>query len=120
MIGGVVLTAIGLPLVDAFFSSFSCVSNIGLGAGVTGYGGGYSLVPTAGKWLLALLMLLPMVANILMVNASAVTQAEIDALKSKSSTLASQKKDIQAQLKAVQADKSTAMKRNSCWRTRLT
>ncbi len=61
--------------------------------------------------LLALLMLLPMVANILMVNASAVTQAEIDALKSKSSTLASQKKDIQAQLKAVQADKSTAMKK---------
>ena len=57
-IGGTLLTAMGLPPVDSFFSAFSCLSNTGLGAGVTGYGGGYSLVPTAGKWLLALLMLI--------------------------------------------------------------
>ncbi len=56
-IGGIVLTACGLPLVDAFFSSFSCLSNIGLGAGFTGYGGGYDLVPDLGKWVLSFLML---------------------------------------------------------------
>ncbi len=56
--GGIVLTAVGLPIVDAFFSSFSCVSNTGLGAGVTGYGGSYDLVPDVGKWVLSLLMLI--------------------------------------------------------------
>lgn len=58
MLGGVLLTAIGLPLVDAFFSSFSCISNTGLGAGITGYGGSYELIPDIGKWLLSLLMLI--------------------------------------------------------------
>jgi len=58
MVGGVVLTATGLPLVDAFFSSFSCISNTGLGAGITGYGGSYELVPDIGKWILSLLMLI--------------------------------------------------------------
>lgn len=56
-VGGIALTACGMPLVDSFFSSFSCLSNIGLGAGVTGYGGGYDLVPTFGKWILSFLML---------------------------------------------------------------
>ncbi|MCM1028672.1 MAG: TrkH family potassium uptake protein [Pseudoflavonifractor sp.] len=55
--GGITLTACGLPLVDSFFSAFSCLSNIGLGAGVTGYGGGYDLVPALGKWVLSFLML---------------------------------------------------------------
>lgn len=58
MVGGIVLTAFGLPLVDSFFSAFSCISNTGLGAGVTGYGGSYEIVPDAGKWLLALIMLI--------------------------------------------------------------
>lgn len=57
-VGGTVLTAMGLPPVDSFFSAFSCLSNTGLGAGVTGYGGSYSLVPEGGKWLLSLLMLI--------------------------------------------------------------
>lgn len=57
-VGGAVLTAVGLPLVDAFFSTFSCISNVGLGAGVTGYGGGYDLVPPLGKWILSLIMLI--------------------------------------------------------------
>lgn len=61
--------------------------------------------------LLALLMLLPILANIFMVSASAVTQAEINALKDKSGDIAAQKKEIQNQLKAVQADKSAAMKK---------
>lgn len=58
MVGGIVLTALDIPLVDAFFSSFSAISNTGLGAGVTGYGGSYEIIPDAGKWILALLMLI--------------------------------------------------------------
>ena len=54
--GGVVLTALGMPLIDSFFSSFSCISNVGLGAGITGYGGSYELVPDVGKWVLAFLI----------------------------------------------------------------
>lgn len=56
--GGVILSAMGVPVVDAFFSAFSCVSNTGLGAGVTGYGSNYEVIPVAGKWVLSLLMLI--------------------------------------------------------------
>lgn len=58
MVGGVVLTATGIPLVDAFFSAFSCIGNTGLGAGVTGYGGSYDIIPDVGKWVLSFLMLI--------------------------------------------------------------
>lgn len=57
MAGGVILTAMEVPLVDAFFSAFSCISNTGLGAGVTGYGESYAIVPDAGKWVLAFIMM---------------------------------------------------------------
>lgn len=56
--GGIILAALGMPLIDSFFSAFSCISNVGLGAGVTGYGGSYELVPEAGKWVLSALMLI--------------------------------------------------------------
>ena len=55
--GGVMLTMLGVPLVDGFFSAFSCVSNTGLETGLTGYGGTYDLIPPAGKWILSMLML---------------------------------------------------------------
>lgn len=55
--GGIMLCALGVPVVDAFFSAFSCISNTGLGAGVTGFGGGYELMPDAAKWILSFLML---------------------------------------------------------------
>lgn len=55
--GGIALTACGVPVVDSFFSAFSCISNTGLGAGVTGYGQSYEIIPAAGKWILSLLML---------------------------------------------------------------
>lgn len=55
--GGMALTACGVPLIDAFFSSFSCISNTGLGAGVTGFGGSYDSLPDIAKWILSLLML---------------------------------------------------------------
>lgn len=55
--GGISLTACGVPLVDSFFSAFSCISNTGLGAGVTGYGGNYDILPDLAKWILSALML---------------------------------------------------------------
>ncbi len=61
--------------------------------------------------LLALAVMLPLTGPGVVMEASAVTRAEIDALKNKSNTLANQKKDIQAQLKEIQADKSAAMKK---------
>lgn len=57
LFGGIMLTMLGVPLVDGFFSAFSCVSNTGLETGLTGYGGTYDLIPPAGKWILSLLML---------------------------------------------------------------
>jgi trk system potassium uptake protein TrkH len=56
VLGGVVLTAIGLPTVDSFFNSLSCVSNIGLEAD-TAHLGGFSAMPDIAKWILSLLML---------------------------------------------------------------
>lgn len=55
--GGIVLSINGIPLQDAFFSSFSCVSNTGLCNGFSGLGESYAVVPDAGKWVLSLLML---------------------------------------------------------------
>ena len=60
---------------------------------------------------LAAVMVLPLTGPGMLIDASAVTQAEIDALKNNASNLASQKKDIQNQLKAVKADKSAAMQK---------
>lgn len=57
-IGAIVLTALGVPLVDAFFSTFSCIGNTGLGAGVTGYESNYDIIPEAGKWVLSAVMLI--------------------------------------------------------------
>ncbi len=57
-VGGIVLSAMGLPAVDSFFSSFSCISNTGFGASVTGYGDDYLLIPDAAKWVLSGLMLI--------------------------------------------------------------
>lgn len=71
-----------------------------------------------GKWfhrilglVLVLTMVLPLTGPGMVIDASAVTQAEINALKNNAGKLANQKKDIQAQLKAVQADKNAAMKK---------
>ena len=57
VIGGVVLVYQGFPIVDAFFSSFSCVSNNGLGAGITGITGSFDFLPSSGMWIMSLLML---------------------------------------------------------------
>ncbi len=60
--------------------------------------------------LLAAALLLPLTGPGMVLPASAVTQAEIDALKGNASALAQQKKEIQDQLKAIQSDKSAALK----------
>ena len=60
---------------------------------------------------LILALVLPLTGPGLVIDTSAVTQAEIDALRNKSGDLAAQKKDIQNQLKAVQADKNAALQK---------
>ena len=56
LIGSVLLMVSGIAMGDAFFAVFSCTSNIGLGYGITGFGGGYALLPEASKWVLTALM----------------------------------------------------------------
>ena len=58
---------------------------------------------------LVLALLLPLAGPGTVLEASAVTKAEIDALKGDANDLASQRKDIQNQLKAIQADKNAAI-----------
>lgn len=57
VVGGIILTAFGVPMIDAFFASFSCISNTGFSADITGYGGNFAIIPDVGKWLLSILML---------------------------------------------------------------
>jgi len=56
--GSLMLTLFNIPLIDSLFTSFACVSNTGLGASITGFGGSYDIIPAAGKWTLSALMLI--------------------------------------------------------------
>lgn len=56
-------------------------------------------------------LVLPLTGPGMVLDASAVTKAEIDALKGNANALASQRKDIQAQLKAIQSDKNAALRK---------
>ena len=60
---------------------------------------------------LALVLFLPLAGRDMVIESSAVTQAEIDALKGDASSLASQRKDIQAQLKELRSDRDDALAR---------
>lgn len=55
--GGTLLVLMGLPLKDSFFVALSAISNTGLGTDITGIGGNFALIPSAGKWLLSFIML---------------------------------------------------------------
>lgn len=57
VIGGVILTALGVPLVDSFISTLSCISNAGAGAHISGMGNSFEYIPDAGKWILSFVML---------------------------------------------------------------
>ena len=59
--------------------------------------------------LLVLACLLPLSGPAVVMEAGAVTQAEVNALKKKSQGLSQQKKDLQNQLKTIQANKSDAL-----------
>ena len=56
LLGGLTIAAMGVDTSDSFFASFSCTSNIGLGYGITGVNGSYSLLPVAARWILIFLM----------------------------------------------------------------
>ena len=55
VLGGVLLSIFGMTVGDAFFSSFSCMGNIGVGIGSTL--NTYATIPAAAKLTLSLLML---------------------------------------------------------------
>lgn len=57
VVGGLFLTICGVPTVDAFFDAFSCISNTGFDAGITGYGSNFINLPDVAKWMLSALML---------------------------------------------------------------
>lgn len=57
LIGAAILTVLGVPMIDAIFSSFSCISNTGFGTDITGLGMPYEALPAAAKWVLSFVML---------------------------------------------------------------
>lgn len=57
VIGGVIISLMGLELSDGFFCALQAISNTGLGSEATGVNGDYSLVPDGAKWLLSFIML---------------------------------------------------------------
>lgn len=57
IIGGVLISLMGLDLSDGFFCALQAISNTGLGSEATGVNGDYSLVPDGAKWLLSFIML---------------------------------------------------------------
>lgn len=58
LIGGIILSIIGMPLSDSFFCALSTVSNTGVGTDITGFNGNYALVSDGAKWVLTALMLI--------------------------------------------------------------
>ena len=54
---GLVLTLMGLDLLDAFSAAIACLGNIGPGLGSIGPAGNYAHLPDAAKWLLSGVMI---------------------------------------------------------------
>lgn len=57
VVGGVILSMMGMELEDGFFCALQAISNTGLGLEATGVNGDYSLVCDGAKWLLSFIML---------------------------------------------------------------
>lgn len=55
--GGLVLTTYNIPITDALFTAFGCISNTGLNNGVLNAAMGLDTIPYFAKWVLSLLML---------------------------------------------------------------
>lgn len=58
VLGSVILAWMDVPVFDSFFTSMSMVGNSGIGFGVTGSTGTYTLLPDLCKWVMAFLMLI--------------------------------------------------------------
>lgn len=58
MITSVILVAIGVEVVEAFSGVVATMGNVGPGLGSVGSTGNYSHIPTTGKWILTVTMLL--------------------------------------------------------------
>lgn len=57
-VSGILLTTMGVPVGEAMFDTYSCVSNNGLSISFAGIEGGeYVNLPVPGKWLLAFVMM---------------------------------------------------------------
>lgn len=63
--------------------------------------------------LLVVVLVVPLMPQSMVVDVSAVTQAEIDKMKEEAADLKNQQKEIQEQLKAIQADKSKALEQKA-------
>jgi len=57
-IGGILISCLGSPTTDAFFSAFSAVTNLGMTAGTIDIGSGISGITSGGRWVLAAVMLI--------------------------------------------------------------
>ena len=57
LLGTFIITLSGAPLSDAFITSFSCISNAGLGGDVVTVNT-YAIIPNFAKWTLAFIMLI--------------------------------------------------------------
>lgn len=55
--GGILLSAMGVPVSQSFFFSLSAISNSGIGLNMAGTSEGIALLPDAGKWVLGVTML---------------------------------------------------------------
>ncbi len=60
IVGSIALIISGMSMSDSFISTFSCVSNTGLGfdTATVNAGCSYDVMPVAGKWILAAMMLI--------------------------------------------------------------
>lgn len=57
LLGGLTLSAMGVPVAQSFFYSLSAISNAGIGSDMPGVASCFALLPDAAKWILGFIML---------------------------------------------------------------
>lgn len=57
LIGGVILTLMGISVSDSFFFVLSTVSNSGISTDIHGDANCFAMIPDAAKWILSFIML---------------------------------------------------------------
>lgn len=58
IIGSLMLSAMNIPIVDSFIAALACMSNSSFDPGITLFGSTYATMPTAAKWILAMMMMI--------------------------------------------------------------